>query len=273
MIRKLKTIEPYGDFIRDLSADPDFSEPMLATEEEVEHNLLRALEKENDHVLGVFDESGALQGLFVFLIIEEEAYIEMIVGLSREASVYEEIADWLEGDFPGFQADFVFNPRNRLLRELLTRKGAFFDPEQMKMVYSGTSPKVDTAGTEPLSDAYREQYFALHRKDLYWTGEKVAERPDRFSVFIAADNGRLAGYIDVTNCYEENEPYDLYVDEAFRRRGWGRKLLARALEENRPKDMMLLVNVDNPGAIALYESMGFVRVEGGGSQTVNWKIR
>ena len=272
MIRELKEIERYRNFIDEISRDPDLADPMLANQEEIELNLLRAPEKPNDHVLGVFDEDGRMTGLFVFLIIEEEKYIEMIVGLSREAAVYEEALDWLQERCPGFQADFVFNPRNGLLKELLHRKGAFFDTEQMKMLFTGNCPEVDTAGIVPLSGEYREQYIALHGKDVYWTGEKVVERPDRFNVFLALEDGKVVGYIDVTNCYEENEPYDLWVSEAYRRRGFGRKLLAKALEENRPKDMMLLMEVDNEAAISLYQSMGFTEAVGKGSQTVNWMI-
>ena len=272
MIRELKELDRYRDFIDEISRDPDYADPMLANQEEIEVNLLKAPEKPNNHVLGVFGEDGRMTGLFVFLIIEEEKYIEMIVGLSREAAVYEEILDRLQARYPGFQADFVFNPRNGLLKALLHRKGAFFDPEQMKMLFSGDVPAVDTDGIVPLSDEYKAQYISLHGKDVYWTGEKVAGRPDRFNVFLAVEDGKVVGYIDVTNCYEENEPYDLLVDEACRRRGWGRKLLAEALEANRPKDMMLLVEVDNEPAIALYGSMGFTEAVGKGSQTVNWTI-
>ena len=50
-----------------------------------------------------------------------------------------------------------------------------------------------------------------------------AEAPDRFRVFLAVDNGLVVGYLDVTNCFEENEPFALKVKETYRRRGWGEK--------------------------------------------------
>ncbi|MBD5460380.1 MAG: GNAT family N-acetyltransferase [Lachnospiraceae bacterium] len=71
----------------------------------------------------------------------------------------------------------------------------------------------------------------------------------------------MVGYLDVTCCHEENEPYDLWVREEYRRKGYGRKLLAKALEMNKPKGMMLLVEIHNEAAIHLYESMGFEKMD------------
>ena len=111
------------------------------------NNLYNALHKPNDHVLGVF-RGEEMTGLFDFLILEDERYIEMIVGLSREAAAYGEIAGWLRANYPGFHADFVFNPANALLGELLRSLGAEFYTEQQKMVYSGPVPHLDTTGIE-----------------------------------------------------------------------------------------------------------------------------
>lgn len=76
----------------------------------------------------------------------------------------------------------------------------------------------------------------------------------------------------MTHCFEENEPYDVYVLPEYRRRGYGRKLLAKALECNQPKGMMLLVETDNTAAIRLYESMNFKTVPGQNSLTAHWRI-
>ena len=78
--------------------------------------------------------------------------------------------------------------------------------------------------------------------------------------------------MDVTYCFEENEPFDLLVLEKYRRKGYGRKMLAKALEMNHPKQMMLLVDVDNMPAIRLYESMGFETADGQNSLTAHWRI-
>ncbi len=130
----------------------------------------------------------------------------------------------------------------------------------------------DTSGIESLSEQYKEQYFAMHDTDRYWTGEKVAEAEERFNVYLAIDDGTVVGYLDITKCFDENEPFDIVVMKQHRRKGWGRKLMVAAIEGNRPKKMRLHVDVGNRPAIHLYESLGFEKVKGKNSQTANWII-
>lgn len=272
MIRKLTTFEPYWDFINGINSDPAFLEPMLRTKEQVEKNLISAINSSDQIPLGVFSD-GEMTGLFVFLIEEDERYIEMLVGLSRSPAAYEEIADWLSAHYPGYQVDFVFNPKNTAILDMLRRRGVTADPEQFKMVLTEEPPAVDTTGIEPLSPKYEDQYVALHATDLYWTGERILKAQDIFRVFLAVDGGTVVGYIDVTRNNEENEPFDFFVKEDCRRKGWGRKLLYKAIEANRPKDMMLIVDVDNAPAISLYHAMGFTNDPEPVNQCATWLIR
>ena len=271
MIKYIKDLTPFMDFINDVNADLDCSEPMLSTEDQMEVNLKKSLNKPNDHVLGVW-EDGVFTGLFDFLVLEEERYIEMIVGLTRSQTAWEEIFAWLKRGYPGFQADFVFNPRNTRLRELLDQKGAEYEPEQEKLVLGEDLPVFDTTGIEPLNENYLDQYLAMHNTDMYWTGDKVWEAKERFRTLLAVEDGAVLGYVDVTICFAENEVYDLWVKPEYRRRGWGRKLMARAIELNRPKGMMLLQDVGNYAANGLYRSVGFHIAEGANSVTATWMI-
>ena len=271
MIKYIKDLTPFWDFIHDVNADPDCSEPMLSTEDQMEVNLKKSLIKPNDHVLGVWEDD-VFTGLFDFLVLEEERYIEMIVGLTRSQTAWEDIFAWLENRYPGFQADFVFNPRNARLRKLLDQKGAEYEPEQEKLVLGENPPAFDTTGIEPLNENYLDQYLAMHNTDMYWTGDKVWEAKERFRALLAVDNGTVVGYTDVTICFAENEVYDLWVKPEYRRRGWGRKLMARAIELNRPRGLMLLQDVGNFAANGLYRSVGFHIVEGANSLTATWMI-
>lgn len=271
MIEILTSLTGWEDFILELSADPEFSHPMLAGPAKFRENLFASPENPQKRVLGVTRENQKI-GLFVFLVLKDENYLEMTAGLSRNEGAYRELAEYLEAAFPGYSADFVFNPGNRLISKLLRKKNAVFNPEQQKMVLISPPPPVDTAGIKLLCEATYTQYCAIHEKDLYWTGEKVAAAPERFTVFLALDSGEVVGYLDLTNCYEENEPVDLFVKEEARRRGWGRKLLSRAIKWNSPRGMGLLVDLGNEPALRLYRSLGFEKVPGLNNLTASWNI-
>lgn len=272
MIRIIKSYEECRDFVSGFQGDPEFSAPMLSSEEQIRNNLIRAIEKPEKHCVVGSWRDGRMTGLFALLTLREERYLELLAGLCRDREAYREFFQYLEEHYPGYEADFVFNPADFLLKELLEERGAEFEAEQQKMVSEVPAPEVDTDGVEPYSEKYAEAYFALHSRDVYWTGEKVAAAPERFRIWLAIRDGQVVGYLDVTHCFEENEPYDLFVREEYRRMGYGRRLLAKALEENRPKGMMALVEVDQEAAIGLYESMGFRRAENQDSLTVHWSI-
>ena len=271
MIRIIKSYDECREFASSFQGDPNFSDPMLSDEEQVQCNLIKAINRTDRYVLGVYQDTTMI-GLFTFLVLRDEHYIEMLVGLSRNKEAYLEVLHYLEQCYPGYSVDFVFNPGNYLLKELLNLRNAEYEPEQQKMVLGTPVLGIDTTGVELLSELYAEQYCAIHNKDMYWTGEKVLQAQDRFHTFLAVHDGKVAGYMDVTYTFKENEPFDLLVLEEYRRMGYGRKLLAKALEMNQPNGMMLVVDVDNDPAMRLYESMGFVKVQGQNNLTAHWTV-
>lgn len=185
MIQMIKTYEECRAFAAGFQGDPNFSDPMLSSEEQLQSNLIRPIGNPDRYcVFGVYHEE-TLIGLFAFLVIRDEQYMEMLAGLSHEKSAYLEALQYLKQHFPGYGIDFVFNPGNRLLREQLNLRKADFEPEQQKMVLEAPAPDMDTTGIVPLSDQYAEQYCAIHNKDMYWTGEKVMQAQDRFHTFLA----------------------------------------------------------------------------------------
>lgn len=272
MIQSIKSYEECREFVDGFCDDTQFSDPMLLTEEQLQKNLIKSIETpERYNVFAVFSEA-QMMGLFVFLVIPDEQYLEMIVGLSRYKEAYLEMFSYIEEKYQAYEADFVFNPSNYLLKEQLEIRNADFETEAQKMVWNGVIPMIDTMGVEQYTEQYAEQYFAIHAKDMYWTGEKVVAAPERFRTFLAVLDGKVIGYMDVTHCFEENEPFTLYVREEYRRRGYGEKLLAKALVQNQPKRMMILVETDNVPAIRLYEKMGFEKVKNANNLTAHWKV-
>lgn len=113
-----------------------------------------------------------------------------------------------------------------------------------------------------LPQEYEAQYIDKHNKDTYWTAEKVIKAKDKFRVFLSIHDGKVVGYIDVTYCYKKNEPYAIWVDDEFQNKGYEQALLQAAIEMNKPKKMMVLVDVNNYDEIKMFKSIGFIPVNG-----------
>lgn len=111
----------------------------------------------------------------------------------------------------------------------------------------------------------------MHVRDVFWTGDKVIEA-DEFRVFIGVENGLVTGYLDVTCKMNENEVYSLQVKDPARETEWSRKMLAKALEMNRPKGMIVLANEEDANEVALFESVGFEKIPEQRYVTVTWMI-
>ena len=144
MIRIIKSYDECRDFVLHFQADPCFSDPMLTNAEQVQCNLVKSINDPDKRcAIGVFQEN-QMVGLFAFLVLRDERYIEMLVGLSREKKAYLEVFHYLEQCYPGYRVDFVFNPGNYLLKNLLENRKAEFEPEQQKMVLTKSVQGYDT---------------------------------------------------------------------------------------------------------------------------------
>lgn len=272
MIKELFSVEEHMDFINEINGDRDFKDPMLCTEEQIRCNLFEAVNRETNHIYGVFEKQ-KLTGLFVFLILEKESYMEMLVGLSKNEQAYKQMLTFLKNEYKGYRVDFVYNPNNYILHSLLQQEKAEFEIEQQKMILKKKVAYQTHHHVELFSEKYRDQYVAMHATDVYWTAERVIAATDRFRIILAIENEKVVGYIDITHKYDENEPYDVFVKPEYRRKGYAKAMLAKAIELNRPHGMMLLVDIDNVAAIALYESLGFKKAIGENNITAHLSVK
>lgn len=272
-IRPVRSFDVCRDFVAGFQHDEAFSDPMLADEALLHANLLVPIAQPERHaVLGIW-RGAQLCGLFSFLVLREERYLEMLAGLSRERAVYALLLRHLCAVFPDYQADFVFNPKNEPLCTVLREAGADFEPVQRKLVLHQTALDADTACVAPLTPRNLAQYLAIHNTDMYWTGERVAAAQETFRTLLALHGETVVGYLDVTRGHAENEIYDLFVLPAYRRQGFGRALLAQAIPENRPNGMVLLIDCDNAPALHLFEAVGFRAAAHAESVTAHWTVR
>ncbi len=259
MIKQIKDITPYSDFLRGFYNDYRFfAQP--ETEQEVLDKLQKQAEDGENIALAAFN-CDRIAGLFAFLYIKEEKYMEMLTGISEDGAAYDELIAYLCGNYPAHEIYFVFNPENKILKSRLRDIGAEFSTEQMKMEHSGVIPQADTVGVELLTPEYYDRYIEMHNKDLYWTGDKVIKAKDKFKTVIIKDGDELAGYTDISQGRAVNGVFDLLVKPEYRRKGYGRKLLVKALQINEPNGMTLEVDIDNTAAIKLYRLTGFRQIE------------
>ena len=249
MIQEIYSFDEYEGFISELTNHPLYSDPHFTYDK---NNLYCSLKSKDKHAFVVL-ENGICKGLFVFIILPSDRYVEML--------------EYMEKNYCGYQIDFVFNPQNIAIYKPLKLKGAIFEPEQMKMIQGGTVPNVSTNNIEQLSDKWMKQYCDIHDTDTYWTGERIVSGLDKFRVFLVVKDGQVLGYLDVQSCYDINEIYALYVKPEALHQGYELSLLTKAIELNKPNQIMVVVDANNKEEIALYSAAGFVKLEGQNSIT------
>ena len=267
MIKEIHSFDIYEEYIQGFSGDSVFADPHFEFDND---NLYNSLRKDNKKAY-VVAEGEKVSGLFVWLIIPNEKYIEMLIGLSKEESSIREMLTFIENEYKGYQLDFVINPRHNLLCNFLQSKNAKFEEEQQWMSWENEIANQYQHEIVLLTQEYENQYIEKHSTDTFWTAEKVIEAKDRFRVFLAIYEEKVIGYIDVTYCYEKNEPYAIWVDNEFQNKGYEQALLQAAIAMNKPKEMMVLVDINNSTEIEMFKSIGFVPVIGTNSVYATYK--
>ena len=258
MIKEIYSFDEYEGFISELSKHPLYSDPHFSYDK---NNLYCSLKSKDKHAFVVL-ENGICKGLFVFIILPSDRYVEMLIGFTKVEEAFTEMLEYMENNYCGYQMDFVFNPQNMAIYKPLKLKGAIFEPEQMKMIQGGTVPNVSTKNIEKLSDKWAKQYCDLHSTDTYWTGERIVSALDKFRVLLVVKDGQVLGYLDVQNCYDTNEIFALYIKPEVLSQGYELSLLTKAIELNKPNQMMVVVDVDNKEEVDLYTAAGFTKLEG-----------
>lgn len=267
MIKEIHSFDLYEEFIKGFSGNSVFADPHFEFDN---NNLYNSFKNDNKKAY-IVAEGEKVNGLFVWLILPNEKYIEMLIGLSKDESSIREMLAFIENEYKGYQLDFVINPQHDLFCNLLQTKNAKFEVEQQWMAWEKEIDNQYQHEIVLLTQKYAAQYIDKHNKDTYWTAEKVIEAKDRFRVFLAIHEGKVVGYIDVTYCYEKNEPYDLWVDNEFQDKGYEQALLQAAIKLNKPNKMMVLVDVNNYDEIEMFKSIGFVSVIGTNSVYATYK--
>ena len=258
MLEEITSLDGYETFIEEICSDSNYVDPHYLYDH---NNLYNAFEKRDQHVYANIND-GNIDGIFVLLILQNEKYIEMIIELSKSEHAYNELFKYLQKDYKGYRCDFVINPKNILLKNILTSKNAIFENEQQRMIAKSTTNKEYTLDVQLYSKRWKQAYIDMHVKEIYWTAEKVLSALDRFRVILAIHQEQLVGYLDVTYAYKQNEPYSLIVLPEYQNLGYEQALLSKAIQMNGMNTMMTLVDVNAKEEIRIYEEAGFEVIKG-----------
>ena len=258
MLKEITSLDGYATFIEEICSDSNYVDPHYLYDH---NNLYNAFEKRDQHVYANIND-GNIDGIFVLLILPNEKYIEMIIGLSKSEHAYNELFKYLEKDYKGYRCDFVINPKNILLKNILISKDAKFENEQQRMIARLSSHRENLLDIQLYSEQWKQAYINMHVKETYWTAEKVLSAFDRFRVFLAIHQEQLVGYLDVTYTYKQNEPYSLIVLPEYQNLGYEQALLSKAIQMNGTNTMMTLVDVNAKEEIRIYEEVGFEIIKG-----------
>lgn len=120
-------------------------------------------------------------------------------------------------------------------------------------IYNSTvAGRMVTADTEPVSVESKRPWFAQHE-------------PLRRPLWVLEENGKIAAWLSYSSfhprpAYFPTVELSLYVHEAHRRRGHGRRLLSEAIERAPRHEVKTLVGLiwgHNLPSLALFRSFGF----------------
>ena len=272
-ILEITSFERYEKFIFELADDPLYYDPHFAYDKE---NLYAAPGKKDKFAFAVLEDD-SIRGVFVWLIIPVEKYIEMLIGFTKSREAFSAMLLYLEREFSDYKADFVINPKNTVLCEVLKTKGAVFEVERQNMIFTGILPDISTNNIEQYTEKWKKQYCEMHRKDTYWTAERIISASDRFRALLVIEDDQVQGYLDATYSFDKNEIYDLFVKPELSYRGYesdlrAKKLLVKAIELNGSHQMTVFVSVDASEEIGLYTAVGFEKAEGQNSLYASYKL-
>ncbi len=83
---------------------------------------------------------------------------------------------------------------------------------------------------------------------------------DTYSNCLVLEEDNIIGFISYSIIYDRAEIIDVIIDEKYRHKGYGKKLVSEVIglaSDNNCNNITLEVNESNKAAIKLYKNMGF----------------
>ena len=215
--------------------------------------------KKKDREVFVVKKNDIVIGLYVFLFIEDEKYLELLFYLSSETRAFDYLLLYLSDNYKEYKIDFVFDKDEKMV-ESLKKYNCIFEKDQYVMKLKDYKPVNIIYNIVNYCEKYRDQYTQLHSKDVYWTADKVINSPEQFKIFLCLVDNQVVGYVDMSYCFTVNQPFDVFVKKEYRNRGICKEMLTVAINSNENRQVELTVDYDSEFAIKAYRSLGFDKV-------------
>ena len=227
--------------------------------------------RENHAVFSVY-EGGTPTGIFAFLILSNEQYVELLEAMTTSEFACREILWNVRAEYNGFTFDCVFNPDNTAVSGALQELGAQFYPVQISLRIKQAEVYESDHLILPLEEKHHAEYISIHAKDCYWTAERVIAAPQIMHAFVSFCDDKVVGYIDFTVNSDESEIYDVFVVEEYRGRGIGKALVSAAIKNVSPKSVFVVIDENDEYALRMYQQLGFEAVENGRQVTASMTL-
>lgn len=101
-------------------------------------------------------------------------------------------------------------------------------------------------------------YYMKKMEDMPYGENEYKAHP--FTHFLFLEEEEIIGFLCYTKIYERFEIEYIYVEEKYRKKGYGYKIMNYISEEakqSRAENITLEVSVENKNAIKLYQKCGF----------------
>ncbi|WP_188456052.1 GNAT family N-acetyltransferase [Virgibacillus oceani] len=201
------------------------------------------------------DKSAEVWGPFVDPAFDVDMAIEIWGLLNEQTQSLETIS-------------LFFNKENNLVKKFADKLEFKQKTDQIILTYSEDQLENQLIKKkEELASNDNDAFAVLHDNAFpgtYYSGKEIMERiNDTQKVFVLKDKGHLAGYVyvEADPDFADGSIEFIAVDQAFRGKGYGKKLLLTAVSWlftfESIKEITLCVSADNKGAIGLYQSAGF----------------
>lgn len=234
---------------------------------------IEALEKdsfllciENDEIVGCIGTYLSLEQKVVRLLgpIIEETYFYKYID-----ELYHDLLKTIPGDV--HEMKIAFFEENNLCRQWCEKEGfEQYNAERtlilQQELFEDNQEAIKTK-ISPFEDKYKEGLALVHPKGVFFTLEELMEQISfNHHLLLAVENEEVKGYVYYEKAEDNSigEIVLLHVREDVRGKGYGSLLIKKAIRSllnEKIKDIVTNVRVDNYGAQKLYKRLGFIDKE------------